>query len=82
MKMVKAWLSGLAAYSVVGQTDLFSVFAMYLSKYRFVLLGALFFVILLTVLLSKKMSASSSTKSKAPSNKGFQKQQQYKNYRK
>ncbi|EGP4777059.1 hypothetical protein AB3H81_01965 [Enterococcus sp. C8] len=80
--MVKAWLSGLAAYSVVGQTDLFSVFAMYLSKYRFVLLGALFFVILLTVLLSKKMSASSSTKSKAPSNKGFQKQQQYKNYRK
>lgn len=41
--MVKAWLSGLAAYSVVGQTDLFSAFAMYLSKYRFVLLGALFF---------------------------------------
>ncbi len=80
--MVKAWLSGLAAYSVVGQTDLFSASAMYLSKYRFVLLGALFFVILLTVLLSKKMSASSSTKSKAPSNKGFQKQQQYKNYRK
>lgn len=25
--MVKAWLSGLAAYSVVGQTDLFSAFA-------------------------------------------------------
>ena len=40
--MVKAWLSGLAAYSVVGQTDLFSAFAMYLSKYRFVLLGAFF----------------------------------------
>ncbi|AII40518.1 MULTISPECIES: hypothetical protein [Enterococcus] len=80
--MVKAWLSGLTAYSVVGQTDLFSAFAMYLSKYRFVLLGALFFVILLTVLLSKKMSASSSTKSKVPGNKGFQKQQQYKNYRK
>ena len=79
--MVKAWLSGLAAYSVVGQTDLFSAFAMYLPKYRFVLLGALFFVILLTVLLSKKMSASSITKSKAPGNKGFQKQQ-YKNYRK
>ena len=69
--MVKAWLSGLAAYSVVGQTDLLSAFAMYLSKYRFVLLGALFFVILLTVLLSKKMSASSSTKSNAPGNKGF-----------
>ncbi|EMF0357589.1 hypothetical protein JX180_000258 [Enterococcus faecium] len=43
--MVKAWLSGLAAYSVVGQTDLFSAFAMYLSKYRFVLLGALLRII-------------------------------------
>ncbi len=32
--MVKAWLSGLAAYSVVGQTDLFSAFAMYLSKWN------------------------------------------------
>ena len=62
--------------SVLGQTDLISLFTTYLSDYMYLFLGEAVLFVILMLLLSKKMSDKPANKS--GSSKGASKQSQYK----
>ena len=65
---------------IVAQTDLFKRFSDYLSDHLVFILGGLAVIIIVTLLLSKKMTASGPANKKS-SGKMTTKQGQYKKYR-
>lgn len=65
---------------VIAQTDLFKLFSDYLSDHLVFILGGIAAIIAVTLLLSKKMTASKPTNKKF-SAKTTTKQGQYKKYR-
>lgn len=65
---------------VVAQTDLFKLFSDYLSDHLVFILGGIAVIIVVTLLLSKKMTASGPTNKKFAT-KTTTKQGQYKKYR-